>query len=133
MTIIDQIKEKHKAARLSRDTIAASILSVVLGDIQTKEKNGKVFTDADVIAMLKSFIDDIVASRAEATGEMLERLQQEQKILSAFVPTQLTVPEITAILQANGIKSIPDAQKYMRANHAGTFNGADVNKAFAAL
>lgn len=133
MTIIEQLKNAHLNARKTRDPIAASILSVVIGDVQTKEKNGKNFTDADVIALLKSVCEDIRVSKSKAAGDQLVKFEHELATLVQFIPKQLTVQDIAGILAAAGVKSIPDAQKHMRANYAGTFNGADVNKAFATL
>ncbi len=133
MTIIEQLKNAHLNARKTRDAIAASILSVVIGDVQTKEKNGKNFTDSDIIALLKSVCEDIRVSKSKVDGDQLVTFEHELAALTQFISSQLTVQDIAGILAAAGVKSIPDAQKYMRANYSGTFSGADVNKAFATL
>lgn len=123
----EQIIADIKSARLSRDTETVTFLSTLYGEIQTKEKQGVVMVDSEVVKILKKFIDGVVETQNH-TGAT-EKTRHELTILHKYLPPQLTVDEIAAILQGVGIKDRGPAQQYMRTHYAGRYNGADVNKA----
>lgn len=122
-----QIIEDIKAARIARDRETVIFLSTLYGEIQTKEKQGTVMVDAEVVKILKKFIEGAVETQNH-TGST-EKTLRELSILHNYMPPQLTVDEIAAILQGVGIKDRGPAQQYMRTHYAGRYNGADVNKA----
>ena len=122
--MIEQIKADFKTARIARDTTAVNLLSTLVGDIENLQKNGKT---VDVVALLKKYVDgiDVVESNAGKTDITI----REREILNRYIPTQLTVEQIKELLQQHNITDRGNAQKYMKQNHAGQYNGADVNKA----
>ena len=122
--MINQIKSDFKNARLSRDTIAINLLSTLIGDIENLQKNGK---EVDVIALVKKYVEsvDVVENNAGKTDATI----REREILNRYIPVQLTVDDIRKILSDNNINDRGAAQKYMKQNYAGKYNGADVNKA----
>ena len=45
------------------------------------------------------------------------------------MPIMMSVDEVKYILSVGGISTVKDAQIFMKANYAGKYNPADVNKA----
>lgn len=123
----EQIIEDIKAARIARDSATLTFLSTLYGEMQTKEKQGVVMVDAEVVKILKKFMDGVTETQ-NLTG-VTDQSARELAILGKYMPAQLTVAEIASILQGVGIKDRGPAQQYMRTHYAGRYNGADVNKA----
>lgn len=123
----EQIMADLVAARLARDSATLTFLSTLYGEMQTKEKQGVIMVDAEVVKILKKFVDG--ATETQNLTGVTEQTTRELAILNKYMPAQLTVAEIAAILQGVGIKDRGPAQQYMRTHYAGRYNGADVNKA----
>ena len=126
MSIKEKLKSDQLAARKARDTKLVTYLSTIIGEIETKDKI-KPMTDSDVIALLKKFKDGIdeTVNKVGTT----DTTSFELNVIKQYMPQQLSVQEIKQILGDNNITNIKDAQQYMRANHAGMYNGKDVNSA----
>lgn len=104
MAILDQIKAQHLASRKARDAVATGVLSVVLSEIQVREKAKAAgdITDDVVIAIIKKQI--------ESTSELLEAKRQahrstaeEEKsleVLQSLLPSELSREELEAEITA---------------------------------
>jgi uncharacterized protein YqeY len=127
----DQIIKDFQQSRKDRNADATLFLSTLYGAIQTKEKQGVVMNDAEVIRVVKSFIESVEVTEQHAGPS--EKTQMERNILNRYLPKQLTVAEIHAILSSVAPANKGAAQQFMKTNYAGQYNGADVNTAFGLL
>lgn len=125
--ILNQIRSDYLTYRKSRDTVAVALLSTLIGEIQTKEKVSGVMDDAAVVAVIKKFIDGVNES-VDHSGST-DTTARELTILNGYMPKQLTVAEIQAILTSVSITDQGPAQRHMKQFYAGLYNGKDVNAA----
>lgn len=143
MTKLDEIKAKQKEKRMeymaSKDNIAniqRSILTTLLGEIESKIKgtNAK-FTgsDADVVATIKKFLDNITETLA--LDPTKENLIIEQAMLSFFMPSQLdeahlkeVIAQIITDIQANAPSDMGKVMGKLKELHAGSYDGALASK-----
>lgn len=124
MAILDQIKAQHLASRKAKDTIATGVLSVVLSEVQVREKakEAGAITDDVVVAVIKKQI--------ESTSELLDakrkanRLTEEEEksleVLKSLLPSELSreelEAEITAIVgQQRDVKLIKPVMTQLKA------------------
>ncbi|MFA7287132.1 MAG: hypothetical protein WC052_05720 [Patescibacteria group bacterium] len=136
VTVLDRITADRAIARQSRDTPAYQILTQILGDYQTGAtlKKPKV-GDGAIIELVRLIVkannDTIALLRtAESTfperdfAEKLSFLENQNTILSQYIPELLTETELQTILVnlvIGGPVSIGDFQKHLRENYADRF------------
>lgn len=123
MSLMETIRtRKNEARKDATRAIEVSILTLLIGEIETTEKRtGKPFTDAQVVDSVKKLIksnDESLKLRAN------EKLTQENAVLSALLPKQLTEAEIRAAIAENGLQGVPAVMQFLNANYAGQFDKA---------
>ena len=134
MTILENIKAASLAARKARETAKASLLSTLIGEIETAAKSGKSVNDDDVIAVVKKFIKNIDESLVHVTRTsalVADDMRAEKEILESFLPQQLSEAELKALLQtyiAEGAKNVGDLMKRLKAEKAGLYDGGMASK-----
>ena len=117
---IGAYRTSHKESRV--------LFGTLIGDIQrddkvTKSNTFKNPSDADCIRVTKKFM----ANNVEVgTTEALE----ENKLLSHFVPQQLTQPDINSIVLAIEAKSIGECMQYFKKYYFGLYSGKTVQESF---
>lgn len=125
MSLIEKIKQDQVAARINRNSLAANLLTTLIGEAEMVGKNAgnRASTDAEVVAVIKKFIKN-----AEETLDALvkarrydEVVAQEIHILKQYLPQQLGEYELKAI--AVGRANMPDFMKYLKENYAGQYDG----------
>ncbi|HET8685875.1 MAG TPA: GatB/YqeY domain-containing protein [Methanosarcina sp.] len=99
MSLFAQIKKDQLEARKSKDGVASSLLTTLIGEagaVGKKERNGDP-TDSEVTATIKKFIKNIDELLTHSPGNF--QAISEKAILVRYLPKQLTETEIRHIIQ----------------------------------
>jgi uncharacterized protein YqeY len=147
MSLIEKIKASQVEARKARNTLAATLLTTLLGEANMVAKNAQrdAPTDEEVQAVVKKFlkgnaetqaiIHKAVAAQEEhhpayISQEIMSKLtvaQEEQKILEGYLPQQLSESELIQIvntaIQAGTASNVGALMGFLKANHAGKYDG----------
>lgn len=129
MTLLTQIKADQLAARKAKDGEKASLLTTLIGEIDTElKRSGKVDELAIVKKFLKGVNENLVIAGDRRDSDWCDRLDKEKEILEAYQPKQLTKEEIDSYLtQAvlhDGLEKNKGAiMKYLKDNFAGKYDG----------
>lgn len=104
------------------------LLGTLLGEISrdsTLNKTGdpKNPSDSDVIRIIKKMVED---NKITNTPQTLE----ENKVLSLFLPTQLTDVEINHFIKREVFQSIGECMQWFKTNYEGLYNGKQVSELF---
>jgi uncharacterized protein YqeY len=130
MTLVERIRKDWIEARKARQEIPANLLGVLIGTIQTKGKNfspERELTEAEVLKEIQSLLNGVVESK-KLLGDAnpnFAKLNEEETILSAYMPTQLNSDELNAIIKAktDAGKDLKTIMTELRAEHAGRYDG----------
>lgn len=99
MNLFEQIKQKRDIARKERDQFTLTLLSTLIGEIETKHRSG----DKDYSDIVQAS-QKVTKKTIDSCKEMYE-LKRDQKflneisILELFIPKTLEDSEIKAIIQ----------------------------------
>lgn len=104
----DLLKKEITTAILSKNILKRDILKVVLGEVQTIESRQGVISDEQVIKIIKKLIQSNNECIALVKNEKLE---QENVILGAFLPKEMTLAELGGFfLGMGGYQHIVEAK-----------------------
>lgn len=124
--MIKQILSDYLQARKDRDLVAINLLSVVIGDVETKTKHRMVekesATDEEVTAVVNKILKGIkmVLATEGITKEAAGLALTEQGLLMSYLPEMLEEVEIASIIEVQpAFDSIADAVKYFKKNYPG--------------
>jgi hypothetical protein len=129
MALIDKIRENQLAARKARDTIHASLLTTLLGEVGIVAKNaGRTdATDEEVIATVKKFVKN---NESIPDGVRNVTHDAELHILEEYLPKQLTRDELLAIKGTRGFANKGEWMKFLKDNYAGQYDGKIASEVF---
>jgi hypothetical protein len=129
MALIDKIRENQLAARKARDTIHASLLTTLLGEVGIVAKNaGRTdATDEEVIATVKKFIKN---NESIPDGARNVTHDAELYILEEYLPKQLTAEELIHIRHHFEFANKGEWMKYLKENYAGRYDGKMASEVF---
>lgn len=122
MSLKDAISDDIKAAMRSKDAATLGSLRLLSAAIKQKEVDEqKTLTDEDVLIviqkMLKQRQDSIDAFKKANRTDLLEQEEFEVKVLSKYMPEQLSSEEVEEIIAkaiaATGANSMKDMGKVM--------------------
>ncbi len=107
-----------------------NVLGVLIGDA-TKES--KEPTDEKVIALIKKFIENCKICKESAKDEISKYMSEKEiKVLTEYLPKQLTEDEIRNIINVVFIdsdsKDIGSIMKYFKTNFSGQYDGKLVSE-----
>ncbi len=141
MSTIRKIKESLLQARKDKDSKLSSLLSTLLSEVVKvgKDNGNRETTDQEAISVVKYFIKNInqtieLLSKKQIVAGVesleVETLRDELTIYEAFLPTQLTEVELTALISKEiaekGYSTVKDMGKVMTAlndSFKGLFDG----------
>ncbi len=139
--IYQRLKEANVNALKNHDTVARSILSVILNkvklaEIEKRAQNAEL-TDADVTAVLQKTLKELAeekdAFEKAGRSDNVKTLSAQMEFVSAFLPKMMSQQEIkTEILKLDD-KSVPSVMKHFKANFAGKCDMRDVQAALKSL
>lgn len=128
MSLISKIESDRLAFLKAGKSAERSILTTLVGEVNAKAKNEcRAVTDDDVIKTIKKFVEGL--DTTDKLVGVTDATALEREILAPYMPIMMSVDEVKSILSAGGISTVKDAQIFMKANYAGKYNPADVNKA----
>jgi len=134
--LIDEIKKASLQAMKDRDAAARAVYSVLITKynnlaIELKAK-GQEATDADLISVIQKTVKEL---EEELTGwvkvnrvDKVAEVDYQEKLISQYLPKQLTEDEIREIINKLEDKSIPSVMKHFKANYAGQVDMSLVSK-----
>lgn len=135
MNLFETLKAALLEARKARNAATAASLSTLIGEAETLSKAGKGdLSDAVVVTIIKKFLknldESIKVASEHGNHTVVGRMHDEKKLYEQFLPKQLNVTELTAVIDSmivDGVLDVGDAMKRLKANHAGTYNGAEAS------
>lgn len=122
-----QLKDELKQAMLAKDAQTTSVLRMILSAVGYHEiqKGGAGYTatDEDVLAVIqkeaKQHRDSIEQFKNAGRHELVEKEEQELKLLQKYLPEQMSEEEIKKLVaeavQQTGAKEASDMGKVMSA------------------
>ena len=113
---IAELKKMRMDATRNKDKIAASILTLVLGEYQTKEKRGDV---PDLVSIAQKLIKSNTETMALRPDE---KLVTENVVLALLLPKQMTEVELREAIIVSGAVNMGMVMKYLGANHANQYD-----------
>jgi uncharacterized protein YqeY len=128
--LMQQLKADQLQARKNGNKAEATLLTTLIGEAATIGKNdgNRETNDQEVIQVIKKFIkgvdDTLTILYAQRSYDSAETMEQEKKILSAYLPKQMNGQEIMDALAASGLQlNKGTCMKYLKDNFAGKFDG----------
>ena len=105
MSIKKQLEDSLKEAMKTRDELKKKSIRLALSSITVAEKDkGNELDDASVISILQKEIkirkDSIDEARQANRPELIDGLNNEIKIISAFLPEQMSESEVRQVIQS---------------------------------
>ena len=136
--LVDEIKQRLKAAMKAQNVVEREILRVALGEIQTIEARSGTMTDAEAAGILKKLVKSNQETHAASeSAEQRATLEQEIAVLETLLPKTLDVDtivgELTPLLvqikaAANDGQATGLAMKHLKTTGAAV-SGKDVAEA----
>lgn len=99
MTLFEQIKADQLTARKNKYSLAAPLLTTLLGEASAIGKNdgNRDVTDAEVVALCKKFVkgmDETLGYLGNSNIGASVTIAEEKEILSKYLPKQMTELEL---------------------------------------
>ena len=139
--LIDEIKSANIAAMKARDNTARAVLSIVLTKYKLQEVElrsaGKGIGDTELLSIIQKVIKELEDEKAGYVQvnnlERAENIDQQMKVISSYLPKQLSEEEIKGIINSLEDKSVPSVMKHFKMNYAGQVDMSLVNKVLRSL
>ena len=130
--LLDEIKKDQLSARVARNKQVTSILTTLIGELETLSKGKNVIlSDLEVIAVIKKFKTNILFTLEKSTGD-ISHLRIELEALEKYLPQQLSEVQLLTIIRgaflAMPTASTGEIMKHLKQNHPGMYDGALANK-----
>ena len=143
MSLKKQIEQKLNEALKAKDkniypTLRLVVSAIKDAEIASRTKDKKEMSDSDLTAILKKMIkqrnESCEVYKKAGRNELLENETKEIKVISAFLPKQLSEEETKKIceeaIKSSGASSMKDMGKVMgvlKAKHADTLDFSKVS------
>lgn len=134
--LFDDLKLENMKALKNKDTVARSILSIVVNKAMLlkieKRAEGKDLTDADVLTVItktiKELDEEIKAFESANRSEKVAELKSQKDFIKKYLPQMMSEEEIKAEIDKLEDKSIPSVMKHFKMNFQGKCDMRLVNK-----
>lgn len=142
MTLREKINDDMKAAMKARESDKLAAIRLLQAALKQKEVDERIELTDDLVLsiiekMLKQRKDSIEQYTAGNRPDLVAREQFEVGVLSAYMPTQLSDAEVSAILDGviaeTGASSAKDMGKVMNALRPMVAGRADMGKLSAVV
>ena len=143
MSLKNQIEEKLNQALKNKDkntypTLRLIVSAIKDAEIANRSKGKKEITDGDITAILKKMVkqrnESCEVYKKAGRNELLENETKEIKVISAFLPKQLSEEETKKIceeaIKSSGASSMKDMGKvmgFLKSKHADTLDFSKVS------
>lgn len=133
MKLIDLIMHNRAIARANKECkVEFTILTLLVGELETSlKREGKAVTEATdeaVVAVIKKLIksnNEVIGLYGEVGSA---KFIQENKVLSNYLPKQMTEEELTVALRNTLFSSVGEAIKSLSEAFPGKFDKAMASK-----
>lgn len=120
--LLEQVKSDLLQARKNKESIKASLLSSVVGELQ--RGSGKDVTDDQVIKQMKKMLVNAEENLKQFPDHT--ESQTEVQILTAYVPAVMSEADLRALIQsfkAEGMNNIGQIMKALQTQYTGSYDG----------
>jgi uncharacterized protein len=132
----ERLREDLNAARRSRERLRVAVLSMTISEVRNVEiELGREATDAEVVDVVNRAVkrrrEAVEQMRAAARMELAAKEEEEARILTAYLPTQLTEDEVRALVRASiaaGATNMGDVMAAVMPRLKGRFDGREANR-----
>lgn len=133
MTLLETLKKANIEALKNKDKDTRTILSVVINKVTTKEKEHNTqLSDQDTLAIILKVNKELEEEKAgylQANNpERVASTENQMKILSGYIPKQLSEEDIRSEIAKLSDKSLPNVMKHFKINFAGRADLSLVSK-----
>ncbi len=129
--LIEIIRKDMQNAKIAKETVKANLLSTLYAEIFTQSKNGKEMNEEDELKIIRKFMKNADETLSfDISEDAKNKLNEEKKILEAFLPEQMSTEEIENIvteLIAEG-KTMKEIMPYFKEKHQGLYDGRAVSE-----
>ena len=134
--LIDTLKAANITAMKERNNTARAVLSVVLTKYKLQEvelrSQGKEIGDKELLAIIQKVLKELADEKEGylkvGNSERANNVGEQEKVLEAYLPKQLSEEEIKNIILSLDDKSVPSVMKHFKMNYAGQVDMSLVNK-----
>lgn len=140
MSLLDQIRKDTLATRKERTDATKIKFLVTFLDAVAKvgQNDGKRdTTDVEAVAVAKKFGDSAREVAKYGNAEQVATANRELEILASYVPTQLSLEQLSVIIKdqivASGNGALGPIMKFLKTNYEGKYDGAVAKAAFESL
>lgn len=139
--LYDDIKKANVQAMKDKDSVARSFYSVVLNKIMLenikKREKGEEVNDSDIANILQKTIKELEEEKVNYNKvgnlEEVENIDRQIELAKIYLPKQLSIEEITEIINSLEDKSIPSVMKHFKANYNGKCDMKQVQEVLKSL
>lgn len=125
--LLDKIKTDLNWCRKNKDKrkdCEENVLKVIIGEAGRLDK--AKLDDNAVISILKKVLSGIEESLKYKADD--DNLTAEKKVVSSYLPKQLSKEEIKDIIKLNSHTTIAEIQKFFKQNYSGQYEGKLVSE-----
>jgi hypothetical protein len=134
--LIEQLQADLLNARKTREPIATSLLTALVGEAAMVGKNAgnRASTDDETMAMVRKFLKNAeeTSGRLATAGKDTAVVNEEIAILKAYIPQQLSDDELRAaisdILADSAGANMGAIMKILKEAHGGLYDGRRANE-----
>jgi uncharacterized protein len=132
----ERLRVDLNAARRSRERLRIAVLSMTISEVRNVEiELGREATDAEVVDVVNRAVkrrrEAVEQMRAAARMELAAKEEEEARILTTYLPAQLTEDEVRALVRAAiaaGATSMGDVMAAVMPRLKGRFDGREANR-----
>lgn len=133
--LLNKIRLDMNQARRTNQVVAKNLLVTLYSEalgVGKNRRNGDP-TDAEVVAVVKRFLDNAQETRQLRLDRMMSTEDQtaEISILESYMPRQLSsadlhtvILEITASVDVKGMRAMGSVMNLLKERHGGSYDGA---------
>lgn len=117
MTIKAQLKDDMKSAMRAKETVRLGAIRMLMAAVKQREVDERIeLDDAQILALVEKLIkqrrDSAQQFRDADRPELAEKEEEEIKVLTVYLPEQLSDEEIDAIIE-EAVQALQPTQKDM--------------------
>ena len=128
--LINEIKKANIEAMKNKDKDSRAVYSVVISRYQLQEveakASGKTMGDTELLTIIQKVLKELNDEKegyAKVNNlEKVASIENQIKIISNFLPKQLTAEEIKEEISKLDDKTLPNIMKHFKTNFAGKVN-----------
>lgn len=134
--LVERLRNDLNTARRERDKLRTLVLTTTLAELKNREiELGRAATDADALEVIGRAIkkrrEAAEQIRAVGRADAAEKEEQEAVLLTAYMPAQLSEPDVREIVRAaiaGGANNVGAVMSLVMPQLKGRFDGKEANR-----